>query len=1309
MDQSQDSSLLKQLTQQKNDYIAQKDWQAALAVLDQMLAIQVRPELLHQKGIFLFQLQQYQDAKSQFEQVLATSPDFTRAKEWLIKVESYLNLEAGDITAVLTGDGGRTQIAAAQTVKQNPSSATQRTQIAAAQTVKQNPLLATQQTIVAETPAAEQNPLLATQQTIVAAQTAEPNQSLASQNTFLEQQTCLAAGHENTGAAGEQRVKSWEAPKTANFSLGQVLDQEREHLEKLLDDNPKSYGRYQIFQELGRGGMGKVYRAHDTVLKREVALKTMLSGNDQQLEQRFIKEAESMAKLSHVNIVKVYDIGVAGTTQYFTMELIAGTNLSQLVKESKLTTRRAVEVLRKVSEAIDYAHQHGILHRDIKPSNVMLDEHNEPKVMDFGLAMDMEQDSRLSKSGMVIGTPAYMPPEQALGKRREIDERSDVYSLGAVLYELLTGVPPFRGSNAQIILNQVLNQEPVPPSQVSAKIPRELEKICLKAMAKERRLRYQSAHALAADLGRFLAGEPVMAINPGLRYKLVKWLARNPQVAMVAMIVVILVALAGMGFIWQIHAERMLALDERDRANNQARQTEIALNIANDERQKAELARQQELSSQKETLRQKIKAVKNLVTSYIERGDDLWSDGYLQKACLLYGQAVMEEADDQIPRALTLPARLRLCYRFPITSGFIIHQTCKLPPCQGGIKLDDKRQSAILVTEDRTNDQNRARIDRFDLIKTNVKTTLFDGDFKVHGCAISLASNLAALGKESGEIVVVDCATQKVVKTFQALPSLITAIDFNPDGTLMAAGSNNGMLRIWNPQTAEVKAEFNRFKDGRTSQDKITALTFSNDGRRVAIAIENGQIWLWDWAENVKQSVHSKFDIIHAIAFSPDGKNLALGSDDGIVHLWDISQKGNQFFGSLRGHFMSVSSLCFSHDSKLLASGSEDKTIRIWDLQTGYVQQVLQGHTQEVVALAFNEDCRMLFSSSSDKTIRSWDIKQAAGCSVLRWLTDDVETVAFSPDGKKLVAGGVGKTIQIWERQEPSSDQEYWPTIKPPKLPPVFTGKITAVAYSPDGTILAIGGHERAVHLLNSHTRKHIGDGILHQQERVNAIAFSPDSRLLAVALYKEPATLWDVQRQTLLTTFSDHFRCSWAVAFSPDGKLLAFSINESVLLVGVAHQTLVGTLPNVNCAQSLAFSPNSKIVAAGNRDGTVTVWDLVGKELTKRNWVGHVDEVRSVAFSPDGQVLASGSWDQTINFWQTGSWELCAKLRGNSGGVNGLAFRPDGKILACGNQDNNVRLWSTAADMQFLSLTTLQIKETIEARTGLSLASEKK
>ncbi len=299
---------------------------------------------------------------------------------------------------------------------------------------------------------------------------------------------------------------------------------------------------------LGRGGMGVVYKARQLSLKRLVALKMILAGSHagEELRTRFRAEAEAVAHLQHPHIVQIHEIGEHNGCPYFSLEYVEGSSLSQRLAKGVLSAEEAAQMVETLARAMHYAHQRGIIHRDLKPANVLLTPEGTPKITDFGLAKQLEGDMGQTRSGAVMGTPSYMAPEQAAGKIREISPRTDVYALGAILYQLLTGKPPFRGQTLVETLEQVRTQDPVPPSRLRPKVPRDLETICLKALAKEPAQRYPTALALAHDLARFQAGEPILGRRQGLIRKAWRKLRRSP--ALVASLLVFLTTAGVVGY-----------------------------------------------------------------------------------------------------------------------------------------------------------------------------------------------------------------------------------------------------------------------------------------------------------------------------------------------------------------------------------------------------------------------------------------------------------------------------------------------------------------------------------------------------------------------------------------------------------------------------------------------------------------------------------------------------------------------------------------------------------------------------------------
>ncbi|TET37588.1 MAG: hypothetical protein E3J72_05460 [Planctomycetota bacterium] len=291
----------------------------------------------------------------------------------------------------------------------------------------------------------------------------------------------------------------------------------------------KRFGKYEIIKELSRGGMGIVYKVRHPDLDIQMALKVLLAGENATEDQvrRFYLEASASAKLKHPNIVGIHDVGIENGVHYFTLDFIDGPDLSHIMKKERLPVQRSLEIIREVSDAIEYAHQHGILHRDIKPSNIMIDKSDRPMVMDFGLAKDLGDEQARTVAGMVLGTPKYMPPEQAAGKIADLGPQADVYSLGAVLYELVTGYPPFEGKTAFEVLRNVMDTDVIPPRKRNAKVAEDVETIILMAMEKEISRRYQTAQALGDDIERYIKGEPIEARAATFWYRTGKYVKRH--------------------------------------------------------------------------------------------------------------------------------------------------------------------------------------------------------------------------------------------------------------------------------------------------------------------------------------------------------------------------------------------------------------------------------------------------------------------------------------------------------------------------------------------------------------------------------------------------------------------------------------------------------------------------------------------------------------------------------------------------------------------------------------------------------------
>ncbi len=361
------------------------------------------------------------------------------------------------------------------------------------------------------------------------------------------------------------------------------------------------FGDYQLLRELGRGGMGVVYLARQSSLCRLVAVKMILGKYLDSLDsvERFRREAEAAANLQHPGIVAIHEIGQHEGQHYFSMDYIVGRNLAELIRDNPLAARQAATYVKKVAAAVHYAHERGTIHRDLKPSNILVDEQDEPHVTDFGLAKRIEGDASLTGDEHALGTPSYMPPEQAESRRGEVGPQSDIYSLGATLYDLLTGRPPFRGDNRLATLQLVSKSEPVPPRMLNPAIPRDLETICLKCLEKTPARRYATAADLARELERYLHGEPILARPVTRVERFWRWCRREPVIALLSACVLVTL-LAGMIVSWHFAANAAArareAFFESDRANSLATTAENRLHLAQRRAYHLQLARASDLS-----------------------------------------------------------------------------------------------------------------------------------------------------------------------------------------------------------------------------------------------------------------------------------------------------------------------------------------------------------------------------------------------------------------------------------------------------------------------------------------------------------------------------------------------------------------------------------------------------------------------------------------------------------------------------------------------------------------------------------------
>ncbi len=1001
------------------------------------------------------------------------------------------------------------------------------------------------------------------------------------------------------------------------------------------------FGDYELLDEIARGGMGVVYKARQVNLNRTVALKMILAGqlaNDSDVK-RFYAEAEAAARLDHPGIVPIFEIGQHDGQHYFSMAFIEGESLAKRITNSPLPPRDAAEMLKKVADAVEFAHQKGIIHRDLKPANVLLDAKGQPKVTDFGLAKQTQGDSGLTGSGQILGTPSYMPPEQAAGRMDQVGPTADVYSLGAILYCLVTGRPPFQAASPIDTLRQVVEQEPVPPRQLNPLVPLDLETIALKCLEKEPHRRYAKAAELAEELSRFLRGEPILARPVGTVERTWRWCKRNRQVAgllvTVACLLIAGIALtSSLARVANLNAENSdrnarAAASERDRANEAS---EVALR----EQRIAEEQRQVAIQQQKIAERERDLASRNLYVANMHLARQAW-----ESSEITHLQELLRRSEPQ----------------------------------QG---------------------QHDLRGWEWEFLKSQSRSVV---SLSGHALEISavvwspdgrrLASSAAPASAEFGELKIWDTDTGKELFALGGRTEYgISAIAWSPDGKRLAAGGGKtagfrnvlpGELKIWDAETGREVLKIT----GHLG--KVNSATFSPDGGRLASAAGEfgppGQAKVWDLESGRELlDLRGHENQVNSIVWNPDGTRLATASANGAIKIFNAET-------GMALHTLQIALACnaaiWSPDGQLLATRSADEIVRIWDPSNGTM--ISEIPTTAGASRTFLADCQWLADSErlswidARGAITTWNLKTGMPIETTVSHIRNVRAAAWSPDHARLALAGSDQTIKI-------SDE----TLLPDALIIEASG---IVALSPDGKRLATAKSD--VRISDMATGQQIQVWPWPPDWNVMAVAWSPDGkRLISSSVQSFPGGLkmWDVEAEKELCAWQGHIGPPFAVAWSPDGARLATAGMDKLVKVWDASAPTIETGKlegHTGIVMSVDWHPDGNRLASVGADGIVKLWDLTDANKT-RTLAGHSGMARSVAWSPLGERVASAGVDG-VKIWDANSGELLSSLRGHSDMVLAIAWQPaseNGSLrLASVSLDGTLKLWDVESGQEVLTL----------------------
>jgi WD40 repeat protein/serine/threonine protein kinase len=994
------------------------------------------------------------------------------------------------------------------------------------------------------------------------------------------------------------------------------------------------FGDYAIHAELGRGGMGVVYRAVQLSLNRPVALKMIKWGGlaDDQDLRRFQNEAEAVALLDHPGIVPIYEIGEHEGQRYFSMKLITGGSLADQMGALRNDPRSAARLVALVAEAVHHAHMRGVLHRDLKPANILLDESGRPHVTDFGLARRVENDAEITASGAILGTPAYMSPEQASGLRGLITTATDVYGLGALIYAVLTGQAPFAGESAIDTLTKIREKSPEPPRKRNPGVPRDLEVITLKCLEKDPRRRYSSAQALADDLRAWLDSRPIAARPVGSLTRVRLWSKRRPALA--ALIAALVLAMVGVTALSIAYARQ-----QADRSN-----TERAL------RQQA--------------VRERDRNARLAYMSSINLAAREWQDANPARMRELLESTRPKSPDDLDFRSFEWFYLARLD-RTPLWTS--------APHGGRGHAIAFSPDGTWIATVSDSQAGPPREIQILDARDGRQVRSIAAGRFAGSGLAISPDGAWIASAITDHSMVVWDARSGTEVQRFVGRHQLdCSQVIFSPDGRLLASVSASGRGPLEREITVWNIAEKREIIHGHMSES-LHSVAFSPDGHSLAMASE-GDLQLWNPFTGKTERTLELGNFID-VAFSPDGRFLAGAAFAGWIGLWDLV-KGARV-ETFAAHQGTVNRLQFSPDGKRLASAGQDRVVRLWDVFRTGIRREFRGHESQVWGLAFAPDGRRLASLGFvNGVVKLWDTGRGQESIELGGDSTPndpifVTGLAFSRDGRVLAASELPGDLQAWRL-----DQQTMLYRRKGKPVP---GR-GWVAMSPRAELLATLDETRSIVLRNPTTGALVR--ALDGSEKSRLGAFSPDGRFLAASGDTEPTIrLWEIASGRRVGAFSGHSQPVDCLAFSTDGaKLASGSLDTTVRLWDVATlKELRVYRGHSEGLSAIAFAPDGKRVASSNligRSGEIHLWDVAtgqGPQVLR----GHASFVRRLAFLPDGRRLVSLGGDGVLKLWdpETGAESLSIQAESQNGIA--LAISSDGRVIATSGVDS-IHLWDS-------------------------------
>ena len=1053
---------------------------------------------------------------------------------------------------------------------------------------------------------------------------------------------------------------------------------------------PRTFGDYQLIQRIGQGGMGVVYKAQQTSLSRTVALKMLPFGpfTRDDFVKRFQTEAQAAAKLQHPNIVSIFEVGEREGQHFFSMEYVDGPNLAEVVGNQPMPEARAARIIRSLAEAVHVAHEHGILHRDLKPSNILVDPLDQPRITDFGLAKDLAVDSELTMTGQALGSPSYIPPEQAEGRRKDLGPRSDVYSLGAILYHLLTGRPPFAGESITATIQQVINDEAVSPRLLNTAVSQDLEVICLKCLEKEPARRYATAKEMADELGRFQNDEPIRARPVSAVEKLWRWCRRRPALAGALSAALIFLVVGLVVSLWQWR-----------RAGNHARElsatvTSLKLDQAEERLAGGETGEGLALLAALLRADPANRVAAQRAVSVLQHRDFIrplpgsaetwhvrWLCGFAQHGDLL----------------ITTGADGRTLSLWDTADGFTLKQTIAVgEPIRRTSFSRDGRRAAVATYE--------KSLRLYDLAGGR----LLAGPYPLDGLAEQLH-----LDAEAAHAVVVTAADDSLANWRSLKGNVIRLADgkrlhegirfhhaaFSPDGRLVVTVNGRAAqvrdAQTWSPTGAALQ-----------EASRINMAEWSPDSRQVIIAGADFNATIWNAATGQPEMRLAHTVNVQAAWFSPDGSRVFTQDNANLGRFWDVANGrllgspfpqekgfGESSFSPDGRRFLSYSRSAvelrevetslplteslpaadlptrarFLPDGRRFVLITMDGATRLWDTSPQSASPKIFHERLELSDGRLSPDGRLVALAVKANSFRILDAATAEPIvPQLLHALREIKTVRWNRDSTSLVTASVNGTARIWDARSGQTIGE----------PLQHAGPLTYAEFSPNGRWVATASEDGTARIWSATNGQPVSAPLKHGGV-VRRARFSPDGNLLVTASQDRTIRFWSVPQGREIGAALTNELDFYDAVFSPDGRRLgtAGQASYAQLWDVASRRALTPPLRHAGYVSSIRFSHDGRRVVTASSDGTARVWDaLSGRPIARP--LRHREEVTVAEFSPDGRFVLTASIDSTARLWDAATGHAVSDPFRHEQRIVAGEWARDGSGFLTVSYDRTARLW---------------------------------